>query len=312
MKALVTGCAGFIGSNLTDRLLADGHEVTGIDCFTDYYPEEIKRRNISNALKNDNFHFIEQDLLSMTELPAAEYVFHLAAQPGVRASWGKSFDIYTRNNIEATQRLLEKYKGSTIKKFIYSSSSSIYGDAPLPMREESLPRPISPYGVTKLAGENLVYLYWKNYGIPTISLRYFTVYGPRQRPDMAIHKFVRSIMNGERLTVFGDGTQMRDFTYVADVVEANIQAAEKGPAGEVINIGGGSETRVRDLIEKIAQRIGKSYQVRYTEKQKGDAGFTRADVSRARALLGWSPKVCLDEGLTRYLEEEMAVGSIHA
>ena len=169
----------------------------------------------------------------MDKFPEVDYVFHEAAQAGVRASWGKSFDVYTRNNIETTQKLLEFYKGIKIKKFVYASSSSVYGDAELPMREDSLLKPVSPYGVTKLAAENLCYLYWKNYNVPTVSLRYFTVYGPRQRPDMAIHKFVKAILKGDEITVFGDGTQTRDFTYVDDAVEATILAAESNSVGEV-------------------------------------------------------------------------------
>jgi nucleoside-diphosphate-sugar epimerase len=302
MKALVTGCAGFIGSNLVDKLLEKGYEVIGIDCYTDYYPKSIKERNISEALKNHNFKLIQEDILNMSEFPEVDYVFHLAAQAGVRASWGKSFDIYTKNNIEATQRILEFYKEKNIKKLVYASSSSVYGDVQLPMREDSPLRPLSPYGVTKLAGENLCYLYWKNYDIPMIALRYFTVYGPRQRPDMAIHKFVNAIINKKEITIYDDGTQMRDFTYVSDVVRANIAAAEKTIVGRVFNIGGCSEISVNMLIEKISHIIGMDAIVRYEEKQKGDARFTRADVSRAKENLNWTPRVDLDRGLAKYLE----------
>ncbi len=302
MKALVTGCAGFIGSNLVDKLLESGYEVIGIDCYTDYYPKSIKERNISEAVKNHNFKLIQEDILNMSEFPEVDYVFHLAAQAGVRASWGKSFDIYTKNNIEATQRILEFYKERSIKKLVYASSSSVYGDVQLPMREDSPLRPLSPYGVTKLAGENLCYLYWKNYDIPTISLRYFTVYGPRQRPDMAIHKFVNAILNKKAITIYDDGTQMRDFTYVSDVVSANIAAAEKNIVGRVFNIGGSSEISVNMLIEKISHRVGMDAIVRYEEKQKGDARFTRADVSSAKENLNWTPRVDLDKGLTKYID----------
>jgi UDP-glucose 4-epimerase len=190
MRALVTGCAGFIGSNLTDHLLKNGHEVIGIDCLTNYYSHEIKRKNITHALKNPHFTFFQWDLLEMNTYPDVDVVFHLAAQAGVRVSWGVDFSIYCRNNIESTQRLLEWYKDKNLKKFVYSSSSSVYGDVPLPMNEDMKLQPVSPYGVTKLAAEHLCYLYWKNFSLPTVSLRYFTVYGPRQRPDMAINKFV--------------------------------------------------------------------------------------------------------------------------
>ena len=303
MKAVVTGCAGFIGSHLVDKLLGLGYGVIGMDCFTDYYQREIKEANILNALKNKNFKFIEEDILdlNMEKYPEVDCVFHLAAQAGVRASWGKSFEIYTRNNIEATQRLLEFYKSKNIKKFVYASSSSVYGDAELPMKEDSLLKPVSPYGVTKLAGENLCYLYWKNYNVPTVSLRYFTVYGPRQRPDMAIHKFVKAIFKGEEITIFGDGTQTRDFTYVDDAVEANILAAESDIVGEIFNIGGGSRISVNALIEEIEKLIGKEAKIKYIEKQKGDVRDTLADVSKAKEKLRWKPKANIEEGLKRYI-----------
>ncbi len=330
-RALVTGCAGFIGSHLVDKLLKQGYEVIGIDCFTDYYPRELKEANIANALKplslcgalphdpaspvraykkalpnkyhkDAKFELIEEDILNLNEYPEVDYVFHEAAQAGVRASWGKSFEIYTRNNIEATQRLLEFYKEHKIKKFVYASSSSVYGDAELPMQENSLLKPVSPYGVTKLAGENLCYLYWKNYGIPTVSLRYFTVYGPRQRPDMAIHKFVKAILNKEEITVYGDGTQTRDFTFVDDVVEANILAAECDSVGKNFNIGGGSRISVDALIKEIEKLIGKKAKIKYIEKQKGDVRDTWADVSKAKKELGWYPKVIISVGLKSFVE----------
>jgi UDP-glucose 4-epimerase len=302
MKALVTGCAGFIGSHLVDKLLEQGYEVIGMDCFTDYYHREIKEKNIENALKNNNFELIEEDILDMANFPEVDYVFHLAAQAGVRASWGKSFEIYTRNNMEATQKLLEFYKEHKIKKFVYASSSSVYGDAELPMKEDSLLKPVSPYGVTKLAGENLCYLYWKNYNVPTVSLRYFTVYGPRQRPDMAIYKFVNAILNEEEITVFGDGTQTRDFTFVDDVVEANILAAANGIKGEVFNVGGGSRISVNELIKKIEETTVKKVRIKYIEKQKGDVRDTLADTSKINNELNWKPRVKIEEGLMRFVE----------
>ena len=301
-KALVTGCAGFIGSQLTERLLKEGYGVIGIDCFTDYYSRAIKEENIATALKYKNFELVEDDLLSIDEYPDVVHVFHLAAQAGVRASWGKSFEIYTKNNVQATQKLLEFYKNSSIKKFVYASSSSLYGDAELPMREDSLLKPVSPYGVTKLAGENLCYLYYKNYGVPTIALRYFTVYGPRQRPDMAIHKFVKAILNDEEITVYGDGTQTRDFTYVEDAVEANILSARGNVVGEVFNIGGGSRIHVNELIEKIEELVDKKADIKYIEKQKGDVRDTWADVSRAEKMLHWVPKVNINSGLERFIK----------
>jgi nucleoside-diphosphate-sugar epimerase len=302
MKALVTGCAGFIGSHLVDKLLEQGYEVIGIDCFTDYYSREIKEANIANAVNHINFKLIEEDILKMDKYPEVDCVFHEAAQAGVRASWGKNFEVYSRNNIEATQKLLEFYKDRAIKKFVYASSSSVYGDAKLPMREDSLLKTVSPYGVTKLAGENLCYLYWKNYNVPTVSLRYFTVYGPRQRPDMAIHKFVKAILNGDEITVFGDGTQTRDFTFVDDAVEANILAANNDTIGEVFNIGGGSRVSVNELINEIERLIGKKARVRYIENQKGDVRDTWADVSKAKKEFGWKPKISIEAGLVKYTE----------
>jgi nucleoside-diphosphate-sugar epimerase len=302
MKALVTGCAGFIGSHLVERLLKERAEVIGIDCFTDYYSREVKEANMGDALSHNNFDFREEDLLDMDTYPEVDYVFHEAAQAGVRASWGKSFEIYTRSNIEATQRLLEFYKDHKPKKFVYASSSSVYGDAELPMKENRLLKPVSPYGVTKLAGEKLCYLYWKNYSVPTVSLRYFTVYGPRQRPDMAIHKFVKAILNEAEITVYGDGMQTRDFTYVDDAVEANILAAAATEIeGKVFNVGGGSRISVTALITLLEKITGKKARIRYIENQKGDVRDTLADTSKITMQLNWKPNVKIEEGLIYFV-----------
>jgi UDP-glucose 4-epimerase len=301
-SAVVTGCAGFIGSHLSDRLLGLGFDVTGIDCFTDYYPRSVKEGNLSWALDQDNFTFLEADLLEMSGFPEVDFVFHQAAQAGVRASWGGSFEVYTQNNILVTQRLLEFYKDRKIGKFVYASSSSVYGDAVLPMREDSLLKPVSPYGVSKLAGEHLCYLYFKNFGVPTASLRYFTVYGPRQRPDMAIHKFVKAILGGDEISVFGDGSQTRDFTFIDDVVEANLLAVKSDSVGEVFNIGGGSRISVNDLIKTIEGVLQKKARVRLVEKQKGDVRDTWADVSKAKKVLTWQPGVNIEEGVKRFVE----------
>lgn len=312
-KALVTGCAGFIGSTLTDRLLADGFEVIGIDRFSDYYDRELKEENLAAAMQHPEFTLIEADIVEMDCFPAVDYVFHLAAQAGVRASWGRSFDIYTRDNIQATQRLLDFYAtdvgaSSKLKRFVYSSSSSVYGDVPLPMHEELMLQPVSPYGVSKLAAEHLCYLYWKNYGVPTVSLRYFTVYGPRQRPDMGINKFVRAIRAGEPITIYGDGSQTRDFTYIDDAVEANVAAALAAPLsgkpaflGETFNIGGGNRISVRDLIAAIEGATGKTARIEYADEQKGDVQDTWAAAAKAEQGLGWSAKVRIHEGLRRYV-----------
>ena len=302
MKALVTGCAGFIGSTLVDRLLADEADVVGIDCFTDYYPRQMKERNLSAALTHPRFRFIEsriQDADLPTLLSDRTHVFHLAAQAGVRKSWGRDFEIYTVNNIEATQVLLEAAAGVRgLERLVYSSSSSVYGDrVAMPMREDALPQPVSPYGVSKLAAEQLCYLYFANYRVPTVSLRYFTVYGPRQRPDMAFHKFLRATILGEPIGVYGDGDQTRDFTFIADAVNANVLAATRGVPGRVYNIGGGSRVSVNDVLHVIERVAGRRPRVTVDPVQKGDMRHTYADTSLAHADLGYAPTVGLEEGL---------------
>ena len=303
MRCLVTGAAGFIGSHLAERLSDLGHEVIGVDCFLDYYPRSAKERNLASLGERPSFRLLEKDL-SRDELgplcDGVEWVFHQAAQAGVRASWGRDFAIYVVNNVLATQRLLEAARDARVRRFVYASSSSIYGDSPdLPMREQTLPRPISPYGVTKLAAEHLCWLYWRSYGVPTVSLRYFTVYGPRQRPDMAFHRFLKGALRGEEITLYDDGEQTRDFTYVSDVVAANLAAAEAAEGGEVFNIGGGSEVSVNRVLETIEQISGRSLRVRRVEPQQGDVRHTAADCQRARERLGFRPAVALAEGLGR-------------
>jgi nucleoside-diphosphate-sugar epimerase len=304
-RALVTGACGFIGSQLCENLLAKGYSVMGVDSFRDYYAEEIKRRNIEHALTKKDFVLLEKDILDLDSVgEGTEYIFHAAAQPGVRASWGSSFDVYVRDNILATQHLLELCKAhKVLTRFIYSSSSSIYGDAEaLPTPEDSIPKPVSPYGVTKLAGEHLCQLYHKNYGIPTICLRYFTVFGPRQRPDMAFHKFIRAMLSGEAIEVYGDGEQSRDFTYVQDVIRANIIALEKDTVHSVFNIGGGNQATVNEVIDILQDLIGKEARIVYKEKAKGDVKNTSADICRARRELGFEPQFSLEDGLKKEIE----------
>jgi len=301
MKALVTGTAGFIGSTLAERLLADGADVVGIDCFTDYYPRAFKERNLSGPKAHPRFRFIESPIQNVdlgALLADRTHVFHLAAQAGVRKSWGRDFAIYTQNNIEATQMLLEAAVKTPLERFVYSSSSSVYGDhVPMPMREDALPQPVSPYGVSKLAAEQLCYLYFANFGVPTVSLRYFTVYGPRQRPDMAFHKFLRATIRGEAITVYGDGEQTRDFTFVSDAVEANVAAAVRGIPGRVYNIGGGSRVSVNEVLDMIGRVTGTRPRIAVDPAQKGDMRHTFAETWLARTDLGFQPKVDLEEGL---------------
>lgn len=302
MKAIVTGCAGFIGSHLTEELLSRGYQVTGVDSFLDYYPRNIKESNMSTFRNNPTFRFIEKNILDVDwskEIPGQDVIFHLAAQAGVRASWSKSFIIYTKNNIEATQLLLEESKNSGLKKFVYASTSSVYGDTDqIPMQEKSLLKPVSPYGVTKLAAEDLCYLYWKNFGIPCVSLRYFTVYGPRQRPDMAFYRFILAGLEGRKITVFEDGQQTRDFTYVQDIVRGTILASEKGIEGQVYNLGGGSRITVNDVLNMLSEIMNTRLNVEFAEKQKGDMRHTFASTELAKKELGYDPSFSVQKGLT--------------
>jgi nucleoside-diphosphate-sugar epimerase len=301
MNALVTGVAGFIGSTLAERLVRSGADVVGIDCFTDYYSRDAKERNLSWLRTAPNFRFVERRIQD-AELPAVladrTHVFHLAAQAGVRKSWGSDFSIYTTNNIEATQVLLEACVNRPIERLVYASSSSVYGDlVAMPMKEDALPQPVSPYGVSKLAAEQLCYLYFVNFGVPTVSLRYFTVYGPRQRPDMGFNKFLRATLQGQPITLYGDGEQTRDFTFVDDAVTATVAAATRGVPGRVYNIGGGSRVSVNDVLRVIGRVAGRQPIVAVDPVQKGDMRHTYADTSMARADLAFQPTIDLERGL---------------
>jgi nucleoside-diphosphate-sugar epimerase len=302
MRALVTGGAGFIGSHLSERLLAQGAEVVAIDCFTDYYPRAIKERNLAALRGAPNYTFVEADLNGMdleATLAGVTHVFHLAEQAGVRKSWGRDFRTYTTLNIDATQRLLEACVDKPIERVVYASSSSVYGDdVDLPMREDVMVQPVSPYGVTKLAAEHLCQLYHVNYGVKTVSLRYFTVYGPRQRPDMGFNRFFNAILDGRPLVQYGDGNQTRDFTFVADIVTATAAAAVRGTPGRVYNIGGGSRVSLREVFEILGRVSGRPVQVDRQPSQKGDMRDTYADTSRAREDLGFQPSVDLEAGLS--------------
>jgi len=289
--------------------------VVGIDNFMDYYPRSMKEANIAGMMQDKGFEFVEGDILTVDLskiLDRVDIIFHEAAQAGVRASWGESFKIYSDNNVLATQVLLEACKTGTIRRFVYASSSSVYGDTTdLPMRESSLPRPISPYGVSKLAAEHLCWLYYKNFGVPAVSLRYFTVYGARQRPDMAFHRFLRSATEGKHIAVYGDGEQSREFTHVDDIVEATWMASKNGLPGEVFNIGGGSRITLNQVIRLIQEIADCEIEVRYEEKQKGDVRHTFADMTKAAEELGYQPKVQLKDGLRREYEWIRELVSFH-
>lgn len=308
MKALVTGAAGFVGSNLTRRLLDEGHSVVGIDSLTPYYAVELKQRNLQ-GVQNAKFDFIEADINEVdldAALDGVDVVYHQAGQPGVRSSWGSEFQTYTQNNVVATQRLLEAARRQgQLQKFVYASSSSIYGDAErFPTTERDVPQPVSPYGVTKLAAEHLVSLYGTNFGVPTISLRYFTVYGPGQRPDMAFTRFVQSALSEREIRIFGTGEQVRDFTFIDDIVEANRLAGHAAGVrpGEVVNISGGSNISVNDVLETLGSIAGHSLRVSYVERAAGDVTRTGGSSDKAAEVLGWASSVGIEEGLRRQLE----------
>jgi nucleoside-diphosphate-sugar epimerase len=300
MKCVVTGAAGFIGSHLCKALLDEGSEVVGIDRLSNYYSPKIKMMNI-RELQEDGLTFIHADLATsdLTQfLEDADIVFHLAAQPGVRGSWGPSFRVYVKDNILATQRLLEAMSASQTRKLVFASSSSIYGESEsYPTNEDTPPRPISPYGVTKLCAENLCRVYSQSHGIKTIILRYFSIYGPKQRPDMAIYRFIDAVLRGRKIEVYGSGEQERDFTYISDAVQATLRAARIDRNFEIINIGRGRPVKLKEIIETITKISGRRAEVEYKEEQRGDVKKTYADISKAREILGYEPQVDIDKGI---------------
>ncbi|TAN32309.1 NAD-dependent epimerase/dehydratase family protein [bacterium] len=303
-RVVVTGAAGFIGSHLSERLLADGHQVVGVDSFADYYERAGKERNLEAVRAHPNFTFEELDLVDGGDLSrilkGARVVYHLAGQPGVRPSWGGQFDRYVRDNILATQRLLEFLKDHPIDRLVFAGSSSVYGDAQrFPTRESAVPRPVSPYGVTKLAAEHLTLLYTRNFGVPAVSVRYFTVYGPRQRPDMAFSRFMRALADREAIEVFGDGEQTREFTYVSDAVEGTVRAATADVVGQVFNLGGGSRVTINRVLATLEDISRLKVRRQNLPAAPGDPRHTGASINLARQRLGWEPRVSLREGLTR-------------
>ncbi len=305
MNYLVTGCAGFIGSHLTEALLAQGAEVIGVDALIPFYDRRFKRQNLAPLLTHPRFTFIEGDLTQMALEPlldGVDVVFHIAGQPGVRDSWGAKFDAYARNNVLATERLLHAMVGSNVQRFVFAGSSSIYGDSPeLPWRETTCPQPRSPYAITKLAAEHLCRSYHLDFGAPTVVVRYFTVYGPRQRPDMAFHKFLKAALFDEPIPLYGNGQQTRDFTYISDIVAGTLAAghAPDDVVGQTFNLGGGSRIALLDLLEMLSEVVGKPVRIQHFGRQAGDVRHTWADISRSQAALGYEPRVGLREGLAR-------------
>ncbi|CAN5244214.1 NAD-dependent epimerase/dehydratase family protein [soil metagenome] len=304
-RVLVTGAAGFIGSHVVDRLLAAGREVIGVDSFTGYYSRDRKLRNLEPALGSDGFRLIERDLLDLdlrSLLAEVDAVVHLAAEPGVRRSWGGEFDVYLERNVRVTQRLLEAAGEDGDARFVYASSSSVYGpDGGRPVREEATLRPASPYGLTKLAAEELVALYGRERGVPATVLRYFTVYGPRQRPEMALSRFIRAAIGGREVRVFGDGEQVREMTFVADAVGATLAALDAPPGG-TYNVGGGVRASVNQLLDCVRRTLGIPVEAVYTPAVEGDVRSTWADSGRAARDLGYRPSVTLEEGISAQAE----------
>ena len=304
MKCVVTGCAGFIGSHLAERLLKDGHTVVGVDCFTDYYPRAIKESNLAGFRAHPQFRFHERDLADGNLgalVEGADYVFHLAAMPGLTRSW-VDFDIYARCNLTATHRLLEALKGlKSLKKFVYASTSSVYGK--YASGDETLPtKPSSPYGITKLAGEQLARVYLDEFDVPTVVLRFFSVYGPRQRPEMGYHLFIKWILEGAPIKLTGDGLQVRGNTYIDDCVDAVIQTGLKAMPGETFNLGGGEITTIIDVIRTIERLAGKPAKIERHPPRTGDQLATGADVTKLWRHLGWKPSTGLEVGLMKQIE----------
>jgi UDP-glucuronate 4-epimerase len=302
-RILITGVAGFVGSHLADRLLADGSDVVGVDSFTDYYSATMKRQNLASAQRDQRFHLVEGDILDLRLpeiLDGVDVVCHLAARPGVRKSWGQNFSDYVTANVLATQALLEACAGREIGRFVYASSSSVYGNSQsFPAREDGPTAPMSPYGVTKLAGEHMASLYAKNLGVPTVSLRYHTVYGPRQRPDMAMHRLFRSALDGAPFPLYSAADNVRDFTYVLDVVEANVAAMSSRLVGngEVINVSGGASVTMTQVIQLVERISGRPVPLQTRGRQPGDVMRTGGDIGLARELLGWKPQTPIEAGL---------------
>lgn len=307
MRLLVTGAAGFIGSSLCDMLLEEPDiEIVGIDAFLGPTPKKFTTQNIQFLVKHPRFTFVEKNLLDVKWdelLQGIDYVYHLSGMPGVRASWGTDFQRYVSCNIEATQRLLEACKTVSLKKFIYASTSSVYGEKTGRVSEGEKPEPLSPYGITKLTGEYLCHVYRESFHVPTVILRYFTVYGPRQRSDMAFHRFIHRMLNDEPIPIFGDGTQTRDFTYIYDCAKATAAVLHaKDTVGEVINIGGRERASVLDVISILEKHLGQKAKLKFSSKAIGEPKHTWADITKAENLLHYKPSMDLATGLKKEID----------
>jgi nucleoside-diphosphate-sugar epimerase len=309
-RAVVTGCAGFLGSTLSEALVANGCEVVGVDCFTNYYARERKEQNIALLREVPRFTLIEADLASAPLdglLEGIDTVYHLAAQAGVRGSFGENFRTYVTNNVLATQRLLEQAANASLSAFVYASSSSVYGNAAAyPTDEDTERRPVSPYGMTKVATEELAGVYHRCFGVPVVGLRFFTAYGPRQRPDMAFWRFLHCALTGQALPINGDGHQIRDFTFVDDVVAGTIAAARLGHAGSVYNIGGGTPVELIEAIDLICELVSRPVEIARLPAPLGDPRATGCDQSLAERELKFVPRTSLRTGLTAQLEWMLA------
>jgi UDP-glucuronate 4-epimerase len=304
MHAIVTGTAGFIGSHVAERLLEHGSHVRGIDCFTPYYDTAIKHRNVAALRRWDRFELVAADLRTAPLddlLAGADVVYHLAAQAGVRGSWADGFQEYAEHNVIATQRLLEAARRASVRRVVYASSSSVYGNAGrYPTTEDDAPSPFSPYGVTKMAAEQLCCAYAENFGLSTASLRYFTVYGERQRPEMAVSRLIDAALTGRTFPLFGDGNAVRDFTYVGDIARATVDAGTADlPSGVVMNVGGGDPVTMNELITVVADAVGRSVPVERRATSPGDVRRTGGVTDLAARFLGWRPEISLAEGVRR-------------
>lgn len=302
----VTGVAGFIGSHIAEKLLQNNFKVIGIDSFTDYYPKKIKKNNLKECLKNKNFFFINDDLFNLNLKPIfkkCKYIFHMSAQPGVRTSWGSQFQTYVKENILVTQQILEAAKNvDSIEKIIMASSSSVYGEKEGRMNEETILKPTSPYGVSKLAAENLSRIYTEHFDLPTTSLRYFTVYGPRQRPEMAFMRFIVSALSKRPITIYGDGKQTRDFTYIEDALNATLSTIENNTVGKIFNVGGGHVISINHIVKMLQDTLGFELSIIHAKLQKGDVIHTESDISKAHKFLEYKPKIKIKDGLLKQIE----------